>query len=64
VKNRFAVGDRLQVLSPRGNSVIELQHIESDKGENMEVAPGGGYVVHIPLPPGNYDNGLLAQIME
>ncbi len=64
VKNRFAVGDRLQVLSPKGNSVVELQYIESDKGETMEVAPGGGYVVHIPLPPGNYDNGLLAQIME
>jgi putative protease len=64
VKNRFAVGDRLQVLSPVGNSVVELQHIESEKGETMEVAPGGGYVVHIPLPPGNYDNGLLAQILE
>jgi putative protease len=63
VKNRFAVGDRLQVLSPKGNNVIELQSIESDTGETMEVAPGGGYVVHIPLPPGNYDNGLLAQIM-
>ncbi|WP_455211082.1 U32 family peptidase C-terminal domain-containing protein, partial [Kaarinaea lacus] len=61
---RFAVGDRLQVLSPEGNNVIELQYIESEKGETMEVAPGGGYVVRIPLPPGNYDNALLAQIME
>ncbi|KPJ88095.1 MAG: protease [Gammaproteobacteria bacterium SG8_11] len=64
VKNRFAVGDRLQVLSPNGNSVIVLETIESDTGAPMEVAPGGGYVVRIPLPPGNYDNGLLAQIME
>ena len=64
VKNRFAVGDSLQVLSPRGNNTIELQYIESDKGVAMDVAPGGGYVVHIPLPPGNYDNGLLAQIKE
>ena len=64
VKNRFAVGDWLQVLSPDGNKTIELQYIESDKGETMDVAPGGGYVVHIPLPPGNYNNGLLAQIME
>ena len=64
VKNRFAVGDRLQVLSPQGNNTIELQYIESDKGEAMEAAPGGGYVVHIPLPPGDYRNGLLAQIMD
>jgi putative protease len=64
VKNRFAVGDRLQVLCPQGNNTIELQYIESDQGEAMEVAPGGGYVVHIPLPPGNYENGLLAQITD
>jgi putative protease len=64
VKNRFAVGDRLQLLSPDGNSTLELQYIESETGDSMEVAPGGGYVVHIPLPPGNYENGLLAQIME
>lgn len=64
VKNRFAVGDRLEVLSPHGNHTVELQYIESDKGEAMEVAPGSGYVVRIPLPPGDYHNGLLAQIMD
>jgi putative protease len=64
VKNRFAVGDRLQVLSPGGNSMLDLQYIESEQGDSMDVAPGGGYVVNIPLPPGNYENALLAQVME
>jgi putative protease len=64
VKNKFVRGDRLEVISPQGNHTVELSYIENDNGEPMEEAPGGGYVVRIPLPPGNYDSGLLAKILE
>ncbi len=60
VKNRFSLGDEIELLTPTGNQLIKLQHMEDDKGNSMEVAPGGGYHVRIPLPPGNYERGLLA----
>jgi hypothetical protein len=34
------------------------------KGNPMDVAPGGGYEVRIPLPAGNYDRALLAVNMQ
>lgn len=64
VKNRFAVGDRLELVSPRGNHVFELTALHGDQGEPMDAVPGGGYVVHIPLPPEaatEADMGLLAR---
>jgi putative protease len=60
VKNKFAVGDELELLTPGGNRTLTLEHIEDDKGNPMAVAPGGGYHVRIPLPAGEYDKALLA----
>ena len=61
VKNKFAVGDRLEVILPAGNQTITLQHMENLKGEEMQEVPGGGYQIRIPLPTANYDKGLLAR---
>ncbi|MGD8743860.1 MAG: U32 family peptidase C-terminal domain-containing protein, partial [Granulosicoccaceae bacterium] len=60
VKNKFAVGDELELLTPGGNRMLTLEHIEDDKGNPMAVAPGGGYHVRIPLPAGDYERALLA----
>ncbi len=61
VKNKFIVGDNIEVISPEGNQTITLQHIESLDGVAMPQAPGGGYTVRISLPDGNYDKALLAR---
>ena len=61
VKNKFAVGDRLEIILPAGNQTITLQHMENLKGEEMQEVPGGGYQIRIPLPTANYDKGLLAR---
>jgi len=61
VKNKFAVGDRLEVILPDGNQTITLQHMENLKGEEMQEVPGGGYQIRIPLPAADYDKGLLAR---
>ena len=61
VKNKFAVGDRLEVILPNGNQTITLQHMENLKGEEMQEVPGGGYQIRIPLPAADYDKGLLAR---
>lgn len=60
VKNKFAVGDSLEVISPKGNQTITLEHMESLKGEEMQEASGGGYEVRIPLPLADYEQGLIA----
>lgn len=50
VKNRFAVGDTLELILPEGNKAFTLEAITSKKGEAMDVAPGSGHIVTIPLP--------------
>jgi putative protease len=50
VKNRFALGDRVEVIAPAGNFEIAIARIENDGGEELKVAPGAGHYVWIPLP--------------
>ena len=64
VKNKFAVGDRLEVISPAGNQTIQLNHMEDLYGQPMQEAAGGGYQVRIPLPEANYERGLLAVFLQ
>ncbi len=53
VKNRFSVGDRLEFILPNGhNQTLTLAHMETLKGETIQVAPGSGHKVRIPLPAG------------
>ena len=51
VKNYFEVGDRLELITPRGNQSFLLEHIFNKQGELVTEAPGSGHVVRIPLPP-------------
>lgn len=60
-KNKFAVGDSIEVVLPTGNATITLDHIENLKGEAMQEVPGGGYEIKIPLPRADYQLGLLAK---
>ncbi|MBS1208373.1 MAG: peptidase [Proteobacteria bacterium] len=50
VKNRFAVGDRLELVQPQGNRVIELSAMQQADGSAMPIAPGSGHRVWLPLP--------------
>ncbi|MCL7652681.1 U32 family peptidase C-terminal domain-containing protein, partial [Klebsiella pneumoniae] len=50
VKNKFSVGDSLELMTPQGNVNFTLEHMENGKGETMPVAPGDGYTVWLPLP--------------
>ena len=50
VKNRFAVGDHLELMTPQGNMNFTLEHLENGKGEAIEVAPGDGHTVWLPVP--------------
>jgi putative protease len=50
VKNKFTLGDSLELMTPQGNVNFTLEHMENAKGEVMPVAPGDGYTVWLPVP--------------
>ncbi|MBI1174199.1 MAG: U32 family peptidase [Sideroxydans sp.] len=62
VKNRFQVGDRLEIVHPSGNCIVELAEMKNADGEALSVAPGSGHHVRIPLA-GNYQNGMIARFI-
>jgi putative protease len=62
VKNRFAVGDRLELIHPAGNRELVLEQIFNRKGAPITEAPGSGWVVHIPLSE-NIDRAMLARFL-
>jgi len=64
VKNKFLVGDRLELILPDGNREMTVEHMESLKGETMQEAPGGGYHVRINLPVSHCEKGLLARYLS
>jgi len=49
VKNRFQIGDRLEIVHPSGNRVIRLEQMQDLDGNMVSIAPGSGYRVRIPL---------------
>jgi putative protease len=61
VKNKFAVGDSLELILPDGNHTFVLHSIQDGEGTSMAEAPGSGYQVKIPVPVSQVSNGLLAK---
>ncbi|MDR4517610.1 MAG: tRNA 5-hydroxyuridine modification protein YegQ [Nitrosomonas sp.] len=49
VKNRFQVGDRLEIIHPSGNQIVELTQMLDTKGKPVFAAPGSGHRVRIPM---------------
>lgn len=62
VKNRFQIGDRLEIIHPSGNRVIELTYMQDLNGQSVNIAPGNGYKVKIPLT-GNIEKALVARFL-
>lgn len=50
VKNRFSVGDSIEIMTPEGNIQRVIDSLHNRKGEAINVAPGNGHIVYIPLP--------------
>jgi len=68
VKNKFSVGDTLQLIHPSGNRDVVLSQMSNLKNEPMDVAPGSGHQVLIPWKTqGDAQNpdelGLLARYL-
>ncbi len=61
VKNRFAVGDTLEILLPQGNHYLTLEKMENSKNSPIEVAPGSGHRVKIPWNDEHVSLGLITK---
>ncbi|MDH0630537.1 tRNA 5-hydroxyuridine modification protein YegQ [Pseudomonas mosselii] len=65
VKNRFAVGDHLELMTPRGNYHFDLHRLCDRQQQAIEVAPGDGHVVYLPIPEQvSLEFGLLMRDLE
>lgn len=49
VKNRFAVGDALEIVTPGGSRDVTLTRMENMEGRTCDVAPGSGHTVRIDI---------------
>ena len=71
VKNRFGVGDELELMTPSGNVTFTLGALRNEERSAIEVAPGSGHVVRIVIPESvdgvltqqDIDFGLLMRTM-
>lgn len=50
VKNKFLLGDSLEMMTPKGNVVFKLEVMENRKSEAVDDAKGNGHFVFIPVP--------------
>ena len=62
-KNRFAVGDLLEIIHPGGNRTVRLEQMRGLEGEELQVASGSPLRVRIPLA-GPAEGALLARVFE
>jgi putative protease len=62
-RNKFAVGDRLQIIHPSGNSEIVVENMFNKKGEDIAEASGSGYFVRVPIAAQDLSNAMLAKYL-
>ena len=61
VKNRFAVGDQIEIIHPSGNEIVTLAEMRSASNAPLSIIGGAGHRVQIPLDV-KYDKALLARM--
>ena len=60
-KNKFSVGDTIEIIHPSGNCKVRLTTMKNAKGEAIEMAPGSLLRVWIPMD-GPADGALIARM--
>jgi putative protease len=61
-KNKFSVGDTLEVIHPSGNRLVKLGQMTNLDGDAVEVASGSPLRVWVPLE-GPSEGALLARLL-
>ncbi|MCO6538329.1 MAG: tRNA 5-hydroxyuridine modification protein YegQ [Gilliamella sp.] len=50
VKNKFSVGDSVEMMTPKGNKTFTIERMENKKGQSVPAGLGDGHIVYIPIP--------------
>jgi putative protease len=50
VKNKFSVGDSVELMTPQGNISLKIEQLENRKAEAVEAGLGSGHTVYLPVP--------------
>ena len=58
-KNKFSVGDTLEIIHPSGNQLVKLEHMKNLDGQEISVAAGSPIRVWIPFPHADGANQAL-----
>ncbi len=61
-KNRFAVGDWIEIIHPQGNRTVRLETMKNAEGEPVQVAAGNPLRVWIPID-GPAEHALIARLV-
>ena len=64
VKNKFRVGDELELVSPQGNRRFRLETLRDRHGNPLDEAPGGGWEVSAKLPDTVDEMALLTRYLD
>lgn len=59
VKNKFQLGDSIQLMTPTENINFTLNEIQNNEGRSIDVAPGSGHIVTIPRPTDAESDDML-----
>ncbi|UXY14581.1 tRNA 5-hydroxyuridine modification protein YegQ [Chitiniphilus purpureus] len=62
VKNRFEVGDLLEIIHPSGNVIVKLEQMRGKDGEPVSAAAGNGVKAAIPLDA-RFADALIARVL-
>src|SRR5450830_760451 len=62
VKNRFAVGDQIEIISPVGNEIVTLSEMKNTDNQSINIIGGAGHKVRIPLAA-KYEKALIAKML-
>ncbi len=64
VKNKFSVGDKLEIILPDGkNKTVTLTEMKDKKGNAIETALGSGHIVRIPANDVTADLVLISRFV-
>ena len=63
VRNRFAVGDTLEIIHPSGNRLERLEALYNLQDQAITVAPGSGHRVKVRLN-GDLEHALIARMLD
>ena len=49
-RNKFSVGDKLEIIHPSGNFNVQITLMQNADGESVQAALGSGHTVWLDLP--------------